>query len=283
MKKGRQLTRREFDDVMRRAAELASRGPDGADMLLEESEVLRIAGEVGLPERHVRQALAEVRSAVPPARGFVGRLFGPDSVWASRVVPGTPERLADVLDEFLVSGQLLQPVRRGPEVLLYRPAVDWASQIARAASATSKRYYVASAKSVEIRLDAVDRGDTLVEFQVDPGTRNDHMLGAFLGGAAGGLAVGIGGAFALATVAPVAVAAAVAGAAGLGLTSLIVWGTGWSHRKRLQDVRNEVEGVLDRLEAGDSLEPPPPSWRRWVRRHFHGVARDLRGEDEREQ
>ena len=37
----------------------------------------------------------------------------------------------------------------------------------------------------------------------------------------------------------------------------------------------EVEGILDQLEMGESLEPPPPAWRQWVKRHFHGVARDL--------
>ena len=34
---------------------------------------------------------------------------------------------------------------------------------------------------------------TLVEFEVDPGTRGDHMAGAFFGGGAAGVAVGIGG------------------------------------------------------------------------------------------
>ena len=39
------------------------------------------------------------------------RLFGPQTVRASRVVPGTPRQLADKLDAFLVGGQLLQSVR----------------------------------------------------------------------------------------------------------------------------------------------------------------------------
>ena len=42
------------------------------------------------------------------------------------------------IDEFMVAGQLLQLVRKGVSILQYRPAVDWASQIARAASSTSK-------------------------------------------------------------------------------------------------------------------------------------------------
>jgi hypothetical protein len=60
----------------------------------------------------------------------------------------------------------------------------------------------------------------------------------------------------------------------------ICWLTGSRHKKRLLEVRSEIEGILDRLEMGGSLEPPPSSWRRWVRRHFHGVAKDLLGEEE---
>ena len=46
-------------------------------------------------------------------------------------------------------------------------------------------------------------------------------------------------------------------------------------RRRVADVESEVEGVLDGLEKEKGLEPPPPAWRRWVRRHFHGVAREM--------
>lgn len=279
MERGKSLTRQEFDEVMRRATELAARAPEAEDMVLDEAEVLRIAGEVGLPEQHVRQALAEIRGQ-PPATGFLSRLYGPATVRSSRIVPGASRDLARALDDFLVAGQLLQPVRRGTEVLLYRPAVDWASQIARAASATSKRYYVASAKSVEIRLEPVTETATRVEFEVDPGTRTDHLVGGLLGGGAGGAALGVGVTFAVTAVGPAALAVVAGVVAGSALAGGIAWGTGRSHRRRLEDVHSEIEGLLDRLEAGDSLEPPPPSWRRWVRRHFHGVARDLRGEED---
>ena len=46
----------------------------------------------------------------------------------------------------------------------------------------------------------------------------------------------------------------------------------------MAEVRSEVEGVLDALETGASLEPPPPSWRRWVKRYFHGMAKDFEWE-----
>ncbi len=64
---------------------------------------------------------------------------------------------------------------------------------------------------------------------------------------------------------------AIAGAVGGGITYLV----GASHKKKLREVQAEVEGLLDLLELSEPLEPPPASWRRWVKRQFHGVARDL--------
>jgi hypothetical protein len=276
---GRNLTRQEFDAVIRRAAELAGTDSESGDGGFTEVELFRIAGEVGLSEQHVRRALAEVRSG-EAGGGFLDRTFGPASVTSSRVVRRDPAELRNELDEFLVASQLLQPIRRGQEVLQYRPALDWASQLARAASFTSRKYYVASAKSVEVRVETVNDERTLVELRVDPGTRGDDVVGAILGGgAAGGVAGAVSG-VAVATVAPFGLAIGVGIVVGLGVWSGIGYAVGNGHKRKLMEVRSEVEGILDDLESGRSLEPPPSSWRRWVKRHFHGVARDLmRDED----
>jgi hypothetical protein len=277
---GRSITRVEFDAVIRRAAELASSDAEAPDTGLSEGELFRIAREVGLAEGHVRQALAEVRAGAPEpaATGVIDRVFGPAHIRVSRVVPGAPEELALTLDEFMVSTQLLQRVRRGHAVLQYRPAADWASQVARATS--SRKYYIASAKSVEVRLDAVDDDRTLVAFAIEPGTRGNDVAGGIFGGA---LASGVAGTFSaigIGMVAPVAVAAAAGVALGAGVWSAIFFGTGAAHRRKVEDVRSEAEGVLDALETGASLEPPPPAWRKWVKRHFHGVAREILGDEE---
>jgi ribosome assembly protein YihI (activator of Der GTPase) len=58
-----------------------------------------------------------------------------------------------------------------------------------------------------------------------------------------------------------------------GVGGVVTSWAGRSHRRKLQDVRSELEGVLDRLEMGESLEPPPPSWKKWVERQFHGARR----------
>lgn len=279
---GRALTRREFDAVIRRAAELATRDPDVGEGSLTEGEVYRIAAEVGLSEKHVRRALADVRSGYASG-SFIDRVFGPSNVRASRVVPGRPERIAREIDDFLVASQLLQPVRRVPGLLQYRPAVDWASQLARAASFTSRKYYIASAKSVEVQLEAIDDERTLVELLVDPGTRNDDIAAAVVGGGIGGGGVGALAAWGLSTLTPLGLAVGLGAAVGTGVWSGISYLAGKAHKKKLLEVQTELEGVLDALESGESLEPPPASWRRWVKRHFHGVARDLmRAEGESE-
>jgi len=276
---GRSLTRREFDAVIRRAAELAAADPEVGEGALTEADLFRIAGEVGLPDVHVRRALSEVQDELGGA-GTLDRVFGPSEVRAARVIPGRPEPLAAEIDDFMVASQLLQRVRRSRSVLQYRPAVDWASQLARAASFTSSKYYVASAKSVEVRLEPVDEKRTLVELVVDPGTRGDDIAAAIFGGGAGGGAAGAAAGVGLAAVAPLGLAIGVGVVAGIGVWSAITYMAGRSHKRKLREVRTELEGILDVLEVGDSLEPPPPSWRRWVKRHFHGVARDLRGTDE---
>lgn len=280
MEEGRSLTRVQFEEVLRRATELALSEPpgDGEERRISEQEILRIAGEVGLPEAHVRQALAEVgRGPVEPAT-WADRWFGTASVAAWRVVPGGSDDLLAILDEFLVGGQLLHPVRRGRNFTTYRPAVDWLSRFAQAAASTSRRYYWASAREVEVRVDAIDAHRTRVEIRVDSGARKDAVGGA-LGGALGGGAgmLGVGVALAMAAGVPVLAAGGIAlGLAG-GVTAISV---GWarSHlRTRNREVQEELEGVLDRLEMGEGLDPPPASWRRWVQRQARMLRVDLLG------
>lgn len=271
---GGSLTRVEFDAVIRRAAELAASDPDAGEGKLSEVELYRIAGEVGLSEGHVRTALAEVRTGEEGGTAL-DRIFGPATVHASRIVPGTIAELKLQLDDFLVGTQLLRPVRRAPELLLYQPALDWASKLARVASFTSHKYYIASAKSVEVRFESVDDEQTLIEFLVDPGTRPSDIAGAVLAGSAAGGVCGALVGVAVASALPFAFAVGAGVAVGLGVCGGVSMAAGREHRSKVVRVRAEVEGVLDRQEVGESLEPPPSSWRRWVKKQFHGVARDM--------
>ena len=263
------LTRREFDEVIRRASEMSS--PEGEGDL-DESELFRIAGEVGLPEQHVRIALGELRSQVtlPAARsGYLGA----KSVQAVRVVPGTPEELAKKLDDFLVSGSLLRQVRSSASLRSYRPATDFASELARGLG--GKKHYIATAKNVEVRILRESEQFTRLELDVEPGTHGDHVAGGVLGMIFGGGGLGVAVAVVGSVFVPVAVAAGagavLGGAAGWGI--MVAVRSSWRNTRRIAQA--EVEGLLDRIEGGESLVPPPPPWRRWIKRHMGDLAKDL--------
>ena len=101
------------------------------------------------------------------------------------------------------------------------------------------------------------------------------MSGALLGGGTGGVAAGVGVGFALAFVSPLLMAAAGGVVVGGAAMSGIALAVARSNQKKLRAVQAEVEGILDQLEAGEELEPPPPSWRDWVQRQFHGARKVL--------
>ncbi len=263
--RSRSLTRTEFEAVMKRASELAVSDPYDGQSTLDEAEVFRIASEVGLPRKHIRRALAEMRSGENPT-GIVDRWFGPPQVRGSRVVKSSKEDLRNTLDEFLVAGNLLEAVRHGTDLLLYRPAVDWISHFARAGASLSRRAHWAAAKEIEIHLEEVDAKTTLIEIRVDPDIRGSYILGAWStglvlgGGTALGVAALTGGVLAL----PLAVALTFGGLSAVGTAAVAARIIGRYSRRAREEVQQELEGVLDRLEQGEDLAPPPPSWRRWV-------------------
>lgn len=274
----RRVSREQFDAVLRRASELAAQDTGHDEGTLSEAELLRIAGEVGLPEHHVRRALTELEYA-PATKSVLDRLMGPAEVVVGRVVPGAPDELADRIDEFLVGGRLLQRLRRSPTVLQFRPSVDWVSQFARAASGTARKYFVASARSVKVTFEAAGDGSTKVVFAVDPGIRSDHVLGAIAWGGTAALASAFGAGVAIATVGPVE-AAIMGGTAVAGGVSWAATGVAArAHRRKHAHVQAEIEGILDQLERGEALEPPPRAWRSWVERQFHGARRLLEPND----
>ncbi len=270
------LSRRDFDEVMRRASELAAAEPGGSDEEFTEAELVRIGREVGLADRHVRSALAEFRSG----RGRMRALLATGEIRSGRTVERPRARILRELDDFMVGGQLLQRVRQKEDLLQYRPAIDWASQVARAASSTARQHYVAASRMVEVRMDELGPESTQVDIVVDPGLAGKYRTGAVLGGGMAGAAAGVGVGVGLALVATLPVAAAGGIAAGVAIAVAVASLVAQGFQRRLGEVHLEVEGILDGLESDGGLEPPPPAWRRWVRRHFHGVAREMMGKDE---
>src|SRR5918996_1350760 len=85
----RALARRDFEEVIRRAAELAA-GEGDADDRLSEEEVLRIGQELGLSTQHMKRALYELPELSAAPRWY-DRYFGPAIFSVARVVPSQPD------------------------------------------------------------------------------------------------------------------------------------------------------------------------------------------------
>ncbi len=264
------IARRDLPAVVKRAAELAAIEGD-AEEQLPEDEVVRIAAELGLSERHVRQALLEgVQEEVEPT--FLDRQLGIPRIMATRAVPMTPEQARATLEDYLVTREYLQIIRRQSVTSSFEPADDAVSYVARAFS-RSKKHCLAAAQGVEVTVRELQPGWSHVRLKaVYPDARKVHIGGAvaggvFLGGALGGTA---GFAVTALTIGPLAdpLSIALGAATGLGIMGAAAAGFWKIARNNFRNWRertvNEANGVLDRLEKGDELRPPPAPWLRKI-------------------
>lgn len=274
---GRSLTRSELKAVIRRAAELyATDGDERGDDRITEEELLRIAAELGLPAPHVRQALFELPETDAAARGasLLDQLLGDSSIAAGRVVPSDAELTLHQLEEYLTTREYLQLRRRQPGRALFAPADDAISRLARVISRPAARFHVARAHRVGLAVRSLEPGFAQTRIEVDlSNRRREAATSASVFGGLVGIAVG-------------ASLAAIAGAAGgdllgtfgsvtgsaLGLGGGLASGIGGglaiarvTYRRRLASARAEIEGLLDRLQQGERLDPPPAPWRRRLR------------------
>lgn len=258
----------ELERVIRRATEL-QQGPDGdpgggggGDEPLSEAEIVRIGREVGLEPRHVRRALAEVRAESllpepPEDDGLPHRLWGDAFARASRAVPGDPEEVRERVERHFRERESLQAIRSRPGRSLWEPAGGLVSKMQRALDVGGRGYELAEARRVELTVTGLESGWSLVTVTADlRNVRAEHATGWTAGAAALGFP-----ALVVATAAvglPLELAAPlVAGGAG-GASALGARRTTGKRRRRVELV---LEGLLDRLESGESLGPDRSDWR----------------------
>ncbi|HEX7090714.1 MAG TPA: hypothetical protein VF192_11310 [Longimicrobiales bacterium] len=267
----RSITRQQLEAVIRRAIELYTARADAEERVSEE-EVLRIGAELGLPADLVRQAIYEAPAVLDPS--LAHRFVGPATVSVVRALPLADQEAAARLEEYLSTREYLILRRRQQSVAYFEPAEDTISKMARALSRPARNWYLARARGVALAVRPLEQGRSHVRIDMDLGNRRREavanglvgggLLGLALGGA-GAVAASLGLADTLGTTFAT-VAAAFAGIAGLGgglSAGLAAAAAGY--RRRLAAARVEVEGLLDRLERGERLEPPPAPWRRLLR------------------
>jgi hypothetical protein len=252
----------ELERVIRRAAELQSAAGEARTEVLDAGEILRIGREVGLDERHVRQALAEVQADAllpePPRESALAlRLWGEAHVRATRTVPGSPSVVQSRVESHFRDRESLAEVRRRPGRSLWRPSTGLASKVQRTFDLSGRSYDLAEVRQIELAVTGLEADWSLVTLTADLTNRRASFVGGWLTGSVCGyglLAVATVLSFAL----PPALPIAVAGGAAVGTT---VWGAGFNLRRQRASVALAMEGLLDRLEQGGPLEPRRPSLR----------------------
>jgi hypothetical protein len=272
----RAIERAEFENVIRRAAELTLRDAD-ADEQLTEAEVLRIARELGLPEHHVQRALFELPELSVQPRWY-DRYYGQPVFSVGRVVPGRASLTLRRIEEYLVTREYLQIARKRGNNIAFTPADDTISSLARAFFRSGKRYHIARASRVLVGVHELPDEHAHIRFDVDlneerkKSVSSASALGFFGGIVAGGIG---------------AVAASQIGLPALGaLPEVVAFGGGMAaafaasfsatasrFKRRLTEARIELTGLLDRLEHGERLEPPPAPWRRKLQGRLFGPER----------
>jgi hypothetical protein len=263
---GKDIDRHAFEVVIRRAAELAMREGETEEHLSED-EVLRIGSELGLAPRHVRQALYELPE-LESEPSSLARYYGPSVLAASRTVPGQADVMSRRLVDYLSTHEYLQLVRRRQGRMIFQPAEDTISLLARGLLRPSNRFQLARSRNVALTVRPLEEDRTHVQIATDLGEqrrsaiRTGVIAGSFCGfaaglTAAGALAFTLEPSIATATAQIAALAGSTAGGLWIGIRA-----TASNFRKRLATARLELDGLLDRAERGERLEPPAAPWRR---------------------
>jgi hypothetical protein len=256
-----EISQEQLERVIHRAAELQFARGESYDGLAID-EVHRIAEEVGLEGRYVRQALAEVRAddlvpSRPEDRSFATRVWGEAAVVESRVVPGTPEEVFEKLRKFLTDRESLRCVRDRPGQQVWEPASDLMSHLQRGLDFGGRGYVLAQAKKLEILTQQLEEGRTLVSVIADLSNARAGHAAAWYGslglcglGSALGAVLGEG-----------ASALIVFPSVAAGVTAVATLGTVKTLARRRARVTLAVQGLLDRLERDSGFATDKPTLR----------------------
>jgi hypothetical protein len=243
------LERAALERVLARAAELQAAEADPGELTLTEAQILDVGNEVGIPAKHLRQALAEERSRVevPVERGRVAALFGAATVFASRTVRGTPAALFDKLDDAMQREESLRVKRRFPDRIAWEPRGGMATEFRRIMNVGGHGYRLARAEEVSATVIPVDAERSIVRLDASlANVRSQRIAGGSGVAVAGGVTAGV-----LVALGVMAAVAALPVAAGLVGGYFIAR----SHTPQVAGAQLALEQMLDRLERGELQRP----------------------------
>ncbi len=259
------ITQEQLERVIRRASDLQFRSSTSIGGALQPHDVLQIGAEVGIDERHLRQALAEVQAAslipsAPEDNGLARKIVGSAIVTASRVVPGDQAHVEHNLEGYLKDQELLKQIRSRPGRSLWEPAAGLVSQMRRAMDVGGHGYMLAKAGNFQVAVEPLESGWSLVTLTADiANIRRERLGGWFAGMGTAGVMGGVGlGLLSAGTILPVLGGLVVFS----GFMGIATAGARANMRKQRQRMELALQGLLDRLERGESLHDEAEPWHR---------------------
>ncbi len=244
----KRISREALERIIHRAAELHTKARDIGDQLTPD-EVLELGKEVGIPTRHLQQALLEegARDVAAGDQGMLVKLAGPKRLSATRTVPGRAAEVETALSHWMTAEELLTVKRRYPQGRSWEARKDFLAALKRSLGVGGRRYALARVKEILGRVEQLEDRWCHVTLIADlSNTRMERVVGgaAFLTSGATFTAI----AAVLGVAAAVAIIPAVAGVAG-GVA------IARSHRSQVERVQVAMEQVLDGLEREEITVP----------------------------
>ena len=242
----RSIDREALERIIARAAELQANDKEVGDHLSWD-EVRQLGKEVGIPERHLQQALLEEQNRAPAAvmTGMPDRLVGPATVSAERVIRGEIQAIESTLLGWIDEQELLTVQRHQVGRIDWEPLPGLQIAFKRSSAAIGggrKPFMLSKAALVSAITTQLEPGYCHVTLTANlRKERNEYLgLGAMSSGI-GAVATGVllsAGAMAILIPLPV-----IAGA--------IVTAAAWrSYRPHAERTRLGLERALDHLERG---------------------------------
>ncbi|MEX0912616.1 MAG: hypothetical protein WD737_00945 [Gemmatimonadota bacterium] len=248
----RVLSTRDFEMVIRRAAELQAReAEESGAQEMTDAEAVKIGRELGLSTRHLQQALAEVASSHREESGLFVKLFGPANVHAGRTVRGDHAEVSRRFERYLVEREYLAVLRRFSDRVVFTRATGVVAAVGRVSSQIFSRSPLLKVSNLELSVSPLEDGYSYVTLATSLG---GHRAGtaavSILGGGSG--ATVMGAIFGIAIAPPAAVI-------GLPILGASIYGGHFYYEGFVRNVQVQFESLLDRLEHGE-LPPPVTRW-----------------------
>jgi len=243
--------RGQLDRILQRAAELQAGERDPGEELSKD-ELVQLGRDVGIPAKHLEQAMLEEQTRLPAQRldGFWDHAAGPALVSAMRVVRGDLATVERILTDYMEEHELLAVVRQGTGRLIWEPLRGFNAAMKRSKAVLgggNKPFMLARAMGLTATLTSLEAGYVHIALEADL----KEARGQFIGGGAALTSLGVAAAFVVGALgAPILAMATIP--MGLGL--------GWGVLRRFAPVQQRtqlgLERALDHVERGE-VKPQP--------------------------